>query len=105
MGNSVPGSAPGCRAGNGEKLSSTQAEPGQANKSAVAYFPSISGVTSWRRSRYSNWLGKVQIKLEGYQFCLLPLVLVEESEVQAAGVLLHTAWHPPQVFKALHPNN
>ena len=32
----VPGSAPGCRSGNGEKLSSTQAESGQAIKSAVA---------------------------------------------------------------------
>ena len=32
----VPGSAPGCCSGNGEKLSSTQAESGQAIKSAVA---------------------------------------------------------------------
>ena len=32
----VPGSAPGCRSGNGEKLSSTQAESGQVTKSAVA---------------------------------------------------------------------
>ena len=47
----LPGSAPGCRTGNGEKLSSTQAEPVQAIKSAVAYFPSISCATSWRRSR------------------------------------------------------
>ena len=37
---SLPGSAPGCRSGNGEKLSSTQAESGQAIKSAVAFnFP------------------------------------------------------------------
>ena len=50
--NGLPGSAPGCRTGNGEKLSRTQAEPVQAIKSAVAYFPSISGATSWRRSRY-----------------------------------------------------
>ena len=49
----LPGSAPGCRTGNGEKLSRTQAEPVQAIKSAVAYFPSISGATSWRRSRYT----------------------------------------------------
>ena len=48
----VPGSAPGCRTGNGEKLSSTQAEPVQAIKSGVAYLPSISCTTSWRRSRY-----------------------------------------------------
>ena len=32
----VPWSSPGCRTGNGEKLSSSQAEPGQAIKSAVA---------------------------------------------------------------------
>ena len=32
----LPWSAPGCRTGNGEKLSSSQAEPGQASKSAVA---------------------------------------------------------------------
>ena len=50
----VPGSAPGCRTGNREKLSSTQAEPVQAIKSGVAYFPSISFTTSWRRSRYST---------------------------------------------------
>ena len=49
---SVPGSAPGCRTGNREKLSSTQAEPVQAIKTGVAYFPSISCTTSWRRSRY-----------------------------------------------------
>ena len=48
----IPGSAPGCRTGNREKLSSTQAEPFQAIKSGVAYFPSISCTTSWRRSRY-----------------------------------------------------
>ena len=48
----VPGSAPGCRIGNREKLSSTQAEPVLAIKSGVAYFPSISCTTSWRRSRY-----------------------------------------------------
>ena len=48
----VPGSAPGCRTGNREKLSSTQAEPVQAIKSGVAYFPSISCMISWRRSRY-----------------------------------------------------
>ena len=50
----IPGSAPGCRTGNREKLSSTQAEPVQAIKSGVAYFPSISCTTSWRRSRYFN---------------------------------------------------
>ena len=38
----------GCRAGNGDQLSSNQAEPGQAIKSAVAYFPSISCATSCR---------------------------------------------------------
>ena len=32
----IPGSAPGCRTGNGEKLSSTQAEQSQDIKSAVA---------------------------------------------------------------------
>ena len=32
--------------------SSTQAEPVQAVKSGIAYFPSISCTTSWRRSRY-----------------------------------------------------
>ena len=53
MGHPVPGSAPGCRTGNREKLSSTQAEPGLAIKSGVAYFPSISCTTSWRRSRYT----------------------------------------------------
>ena len=52
----VPGSAPGCRPGNREKLSSTQAEPVQAIQSAVAYFPSISCTTSWRRSRYKREL-------------------------------------------------
>ena len=31
----------GCRTGNGDQLSSSQAEPGHAIKSAVAYFPSI----------------------------------------------------------------
>ena len=35
----VPGSAPGCLTVNREKLSSTQAEPVQAIKSGVAYFP------------------------------------------------------------------
>ena len=39
--------------GNGDQLSSTQAEPGQAIKSAVAYFPSISCVTSCRVALYS----------------------------------------------------
>ena len=48
----IPWSAPGCRTGNGKKQSISQAEPGQAIKSAVAYFPSISCATSWRRSRY-----------------------------------------------------
>ena len=45
------GDLPGCRTGNGEKLSSTQAEPGQAIRSAVAYFPSISRATSCARER------------------------------------------------------
>ena len=45
--------SPICRTGNGEKLSCSQAERGQAIKSAVASFPSISCATSWRRSRYS----------------------------------------------------
>ena len=49
----VPGSALGCRTGNREKLSSTQAEPVQAIKSSVAYFPSISCTTSWRGSLYN----------------------------------------------------
>ena len=49
----LPGSAPGCRTGNRAKLSSTQAEPVQAIKSGLAYFPSISCTTSCRRSRYS----------------------------------------------------
>ena len=47
----IPGSAPGCRTRNRVKLSSNQAEPVQAIKSGVAYFPSISCTTSWRRSR------------------------------------------------------
>ena len=42
----VPCSCAECPTGNGDKLSSTQAEPGQAIKSAVAYFPSISFATS-----------------------------------------------------------
>ena len=42
----IPFSSAGCRAGNGDKLSSTQAEPGQSINSAVAYFPSISCATS-----------------------------------------------------------
>ena len=50
----LPGSAPGCRTGNRAKLSSTQAEPVQAIKSGVAYFPSISCTKSWRRSRYNQ---------------------------------------------------
>ena len=49
----LPGSAPECRTRNRDKLSSTQAEPVQANKSGVADFPSISCTTSWRRSRYT----------------------------------------------------
>ena len=36
----------GCHTGNGDQLSSNQAEPGQAINSAVAYFPSISCATS-----------------------------------------------------------
>ena len=32
----LPGPCAGCRIGNGEKLSSSQADPGQAIKSAVA---------------------------------------------------------------------
>ena len=43
----------GCRTGNGEKLSSSQAEPGQAIKSAVAYFPSISCATSSQVALYA----------------------------------------------------
>ena len=42
----LQGHPTGCRTGNGDQLSSTQAEPGQAIKSAVAYFPSISCATS-----------------------------------------------------------
>ena len=49
----VQGEPIGCRTGNGKKLSSSQAEPGQAIKSDVASFPSISCATSWRRSRYN----------------------------------------------------
>ena len=41
----VQGDRTGYRAGNREKLNSTQAEPGQAITSAVAYFPSISCAT------------------------------------------------------------
>ena len=36
---SLPFSSAGCRTGNGEKVSTTQAEPGQAINSDVAYFP------------------------------------------------------------------
>ena len=42
----IQGDRTGYRAGNREKLSSTQAEPGQAINSAVAYFPSVSFATS-----------------------------------------------------------
>ena len=42
----LPFSMAGCRPGNGEKLNRSQAEPGQAITSAVAYFPSISCATS-----------------------------------------------------------
>ena len=49
----VPFSSARCRTGNGKKLSSTQAEPGQAINSAVTYFPSISCATSCARERYS----------------------------------------------------
>ena len=42
----VQGHRTGCRTGNGDQLSSSQAEPGQAIKSAVAYFPAISCETS-----------------------------------------------------------
>ena len=42
----------GCRTGNGDKLSSSQAEPGQAIKSDLAYFPSISCATSCRVALY-----------------------------------------------------
>ena len=42
----VQGDRTGYPAGNREKLNSAQAEPGQAITSAVAYFPSISFVTS-----------------------------------------------------------
>ena len=48
----VQGHPTGCRTGNGDQLSSTQAEPGQAIKSAVAYFPSISCATSCRDALY-----------------------------------------------------
>ena len=41
----IQGDRTGYRAGNREKLNSTQAEPGQAITSAVAYFPSISCAT------------------------------------------------------------
>ena len=43
---SLQGHLIGCRTGNGDQLSSNQAEPGQAINSAVAYFPSISCATS-----------------------------------------------------------
>ena len=49
----------GCRTGKGEKLSSRQAEPGQAIKSAVAQFLSISCATSWRRARYRKHYFKI----------------------------------------------
>ena len=48
----VPFSIAGCRSGNGEKLSCSQAEPGQAINSAVAYFSSVSCATSCNRKRY-----------------------------------------------------
>ena len=49
----VPFSSAGCRTENGEKLSSTQAEPDQAINSAVAYFPSISSATFCRVVQYT----------------------------------------------------
>ena len=48
----VPFAMAGCRPGNGDQLSSTQAEPGQAITSAVACFPSISCATSCHSERY-----------------------------------------------------
>ena len=42
----VLGEWSGYHTGKGEKLTCSQAETGQAIKSAVAYFPSISGVAS-----------------------------------------------------------
>ena len=42
----VQGDPLGCRTGNGEKVSSSQAEPGQAISLAVVYFSSISCATS-----------------------------------------------------------
>ena len=49
----LQGHPTGCRFGNGEKLSSSQAEPGQAIESVVAYFPSISCETSCRVALYT----------------------------------------------------
>ena len=49
----VPFPSGGCRTGYGDKLSRTQAEPGQAINSAVAYFPSVSCATSCARERYT----------------------------------------------------
>ena len=74
----LQGHLTGCRTGNGDQLNSTQAQPGQAIKSAVAYFPSISCATSCRVALYLEstmiWLRKgfqIRIVLQtNYYFSL-----------------------------------
>ena len=56
----VPGQSTGCGTGKGEKRSSSQAEPGQAIKSAVASFLSISCATSCLRARYDAKCPRIQ---------------------------------------------
>ena len=53
----VLGDPTGCRTGNREKLSSSQSVPGQAIKSAVAQFPSISCATSCLVTLYGEVCG------------------------------------------------
>ena len=50
----LQGHPTGYLTGNGDQLRSNQAEPGQAIKSAVAYFPSISCATSCQVALYSQ---------------------------------------------------
>ena len=48
----IQGHLTGCHAENGDQVSNNQVEPGQAIKSAVAYFPSISCMKSCRVALY-----------------------------------------------------
>ena len=64
----------GCRTGNGEKLSSSQAEPPQAIKSAVVQLPSISCATSCLVTQYRMTHEVVpQVQLTSKQKMRFPL--------------------------------